>query len=176
MLAFKLFHILTHYQSRKRKNMKLTSILLLLFKNTILGLSCRFSIFPRLNCTFQNSFKNLWTNWGIFRSVSIMPKSNKMLIQHWTQCFSSTTHSILSRAPFCPPSVHYNRGKCATYSEWWGTTSSWKNFLTLSRKMSWSEEKILLIPMSVIFLAEWVSRRSSAPEWEHLKEVCIKEK
>lgn len=65
-------------------------------------------------------------------------------------------------------------GEQGTYSVWWGTTSSWKNFLTLSRKMSCSVEKILLIPISVNFLAEGVSRRASAPEWEHLEETRIR--
>lgn len=37
--------------------------------------------------------------------------------------------------------------------------------------MSCSEEKSLLIPISVNFLAEGVSRRSSPPEWEHLKNI-----
>jgi hypothetical protein len=69
--------------------------------------------------------------------------------------------------------IRYSREE-GTYSVWWGITSSWKNFLTLSRKMSCSEEKILLIPMSVNFLAEGVSRRASAPEWEHLKETHMK--
>ena len=51
------------------------------------------------------------------------------------------------------------------YSAWWGTTSSWKNFRTVCRNMSWSSLNIFRVPMSIMFAACAVSHRSFANGW-----------
>lgn len=105
-------------------------------------------------------------------SYSIILKRGKNVYKVLnTVFFLRTTHSIVGNGPYYTLGVYYFKENYATYSVWWGITSSWKNFLTLSRKMSCSEEKILLIPMSVNCLAEELSWRSSPPEWEHLKNI-----
>lgn len=125
---------------------------------------------PRVKLIIATVIIKYLPNWDIYDLNSITVNNSEQAKRALSA--SRAWHPRKGSFPVWPYSGE--AGEQGTYSVWYGTTSSWKNFLTLSRKMSCSVEKILLIPISVNFLAEGVSRRASAPEWEHLEETCIR--